>query len=352
MDNHCHTEFDSVTADLTNMTSNITLRTGPISFSYETPLQTPRQIGAASADSLTVSADIIVAFGMAEVTHWSATAIKAVIDPQHDSIQELLSNVNATHVAVVLNEHEACKQANCEDSRSAGHFILNLGVDCVVIKQGVRGGLVMSSNSTTTFGACPTETVDLIGSGDAFTAGFAHAWAVESRGPSEAAQFAARVAAAHSIAGGVAGFSKSLLGSVPNPIPYIEGPEPSIYLAGPFFNMAQRRLITLIYNAFIDLGVEVFSPLHQVGFGGDQVADKDLSGLLKSKSVLAVLDGADAGTLFEVGWATNAGIPVVGFADNLTDHRWTMLRGTGSHVTSDLSSAVYTAAWAALGRCN
>ncbi|CPU63358.1 sugar kinase%2C ribokinase [Mycobacteroides abscessus] len=284
---------------------------------------------------------------MVEKTRWTVSATWAVVDPQHQPLPDALERVSAARVAVVLNEHEIRTQANNDDLNEAAQFVLQLGADVVVIKQGARGGLVATMTGVTPFGACPTETVDPIGSGDAFTAGFAHAWAIEGQTPERSAAFASRVAAGHSLTG-VAGFAPAVLEVVPDPIAYVGGPGPQVYLAGPFFNIAQRQLVTLIRTALVQLGVEVFSPLHEIGRGGDEVAEGDLEGLRSSNSVLAVLDGADAGTLFEVGWATGAGIPVVGLAEEHRDHAWTMVRGTGGVVVPDLSTAVYQSAWAAL----
>ncbi|MBB2924118.1 PfkB family carbohydrate kinase [Cellulomonas cellasea] len=347
IDDHLRAEFDALTAALPEVHVEAIFRSGPIGFTYETPVHPTYRGGTATADPLTATADVVVAFGMVEKTDWTVEATWAVVDPQHAPLRDILGRVTAEHRAVVLNEHEIRTQANDDDLDAAAQYVLGLGVDVVVVKQGARGGLVVSSVGTGTFGACPTERVDPIGSGDAFTAGFAHAWATQKQAPEVAALFASQVAAAHSLTG-VAGFSAAALTAVPDPIAYVPGPGPRVYLAGPFFNIAQRQLITLIRSALTQLGVEVFSPLHEIGRGGDEVAQQDLAGLRDSSSVLAVLDGADAGTLFEVGWATGAGIPVVGLAEQHRDHAWTMVRGTGSPVVPDLSTAVYRAAWAAL----
>lgn len=54
--------------------------------------------------------------------------------------------------------------------------------------------------------------------------------------------------------------------------------------------------------------------------------------------------------MFEAGYATKMGIPVVVFADKLDDEGGKMLLGTGSDHSSDLSTAVYKAQWAAAFR--
>jgi nucleoside 2-deoxyribosyltransferase len=325
-----------------------TPRATPVRYVYETPVHPAIQSGSTSGEPIHADGEVVVGFGMIE-TEWTAKGDRVVIDPQHSEVAELLGRVRAPHLALVLNEHEARRFAGRDDLRDAARYFVELGIDAVAIKRGARGGLVATASRVDAFGAVPTRRVDPIGSGDAFTAGFAYAWAGQAAEPLEAARFASRVAAAHSLEG-AAGFNADVLANVGEPIAYPQDSTPSVYLAGPFFNVAQRMLIRVARRALRHLGVDVFSPLHEIGHGGDEVAELDLAGLGRCSSVLAILDGADSGTVFETGWATRANIPVVALAENADDHAWTMHRGTEALVVPDLSSAIYNAAWAALGR--
>ena len=123
-----------------------------------------------------------------------------------------------------------------------------------------------------------------------------------------------------------------------------------IYLAGPFFDLAQRWLVEEALERLQALGAPVFSPLHEVGTGrpAQETAAADLEGLDRCAALLALLDGADPGTLFEVGYARARGKPVVVLAERLDDPNLTMLVGTGCRVARDLTSALYQAAWAAM----
>jgi nucleoside 2-deoxyribosyltransferase len=123
-----------------------------------------------------------------------------------------------------------------------------------------------------------------------------------------------------------------------------------VYLAGPFFDVGARWLVSLAYHALGGLGAHAFSPMHHVGVGGDEVARPDIDGLEHSHSVLALLDGSDPGTLFEMGYAAARGIPAVGFAEQPGRDEYKMIRGLGAFLTSDLSVAVYHAIWAGMNR--
>ena len=136
--------------------------------------------------------------------------------------------------------------------------------------------------------------------------------------------------------------------SLPTLLPSVPNTDARIYLAGPFFTAAERWLIEQAREGLLDLGVGVFSPLHDVGLGGDEVARDDLEGLKTSDGVLALLDGADPGTLFEIGWARHAGVPVVAFSASPDSSHWTMLRGTNCEVLHDFPTAAYRAGWAAM----
>jgi hypothetical protein len=337
-------ELKAVSAVL-RVSTDASRRTDPITFGYETPLHPCTRQGRGSTVARHVTGENVLLFGMIEAA-WTVHANRLVIDPQHGEVADLLTAASAGAVTLILNEHEARRAAGNPDAEQAAIELLGSGIEVVVVKRGALGGVVAHRGELSRFGALATTTVHPVGSGDAFTAGYAHAW-IGGADPLAAARFASRVAGAHSLAGTaqlLAHWSETL----PDPLPYPGEVIPRIYLAGPFFNVAQRALIRTISRALTNLGAEVFSPLDEIGHGGDEVAAKDLDGLAGCHSVLAVLDGHDPGTLFEVGWATHAGIPVTGLAEHPDDHGWTMLRGTGSVITGDLSSAAYHSVWSAI----
>lgn len=97
----------------------------------------------------------------------------------------------------------------------------------------------------------------------------------------------------------------------------------------------------------LSMGVPVFSPLHDVGEGpGEIVAPLDLKGLDDCQAVLAVLNGSDAGTIFEIGYAVARGIPVVALAQNMRPEDVKMPAGSGCRIVGDVVSAIYHSVWA------
>jgi nucleoside 2-deoxyribosyltransferase len=75
------------------------------------------------------------------------------------------------------------------------------------------------------------------------------------------------------------------------------------------------------------------------------VAQADLEGLRNCDRVLALLDGYDPGTIFEIGYARAIGMPVTVFLTSTEEVNLTMFSGSGCNVLHDFVSAVYATIW-------
>ena len=69
---------------------------------------------------------------------------------------------------------------------------------------------------------------------------------------------------------------------------------------------------------------------------------------MKSRAVFAVVDGLDAGTMFEVGYARALDIPVIACVQAEQEEDLKMLDGTGCKIFDDFVTAVYHTAWTVL----
>lgn len=190
-----------------------------------------------------------------------------------------------------------------------------------------------------------TPKVTCVGSGDVFSSTFAYYW-FNRRTAVEAAILASKSVACYAASGTLKNLSSMLEQfSYSKLLPNRNG---QIYLAGPFFSFSQRWLYCEFYKALQQENVRVFSPLNDVGIGGEETAELDLSGLEASDVVLAIADGLDSGTMFEVGYAVKRGIPVVLFnsCENVNDLQ--MLSGTGCEIVNDFATAVYKSIWYAI----
>ena len=144
---------------------------------------------------------------------------------------------------------------------------------------------------------------------------------------------------------------------------FIEGdnPEQEVYIAGPFFNPEQVLIVEEIESILDAAGITYFSPMREGGVVADNpnlkardVFRNDCLGIVRCKWVLCIgvyvgvelarIDNAtgtqhtvyvpDTGTVWEAGFATALGKPVVGYApvDTPTHRINLMLTECWSHV--------------------
>jgi hypothetical protein len=324
-------------------------RNEPVEFSYFTPLSSPSISGrlARLAEPIEAVTDSALVFGMVEAGSINVKADRLVFDPQRP--RELtsleLEGLIADRTAIILNRVEASAVTGGMAPPEAARSISELyRAEVVVVKRGAQGAVVYHEGKVTEVGVFPTLSVFPIGSGDAFAAGFAWAWMVKNVEPVLAARIGSLSAAIWCgtetlpLPPSVADLQTDLVELPPK--------EVQVYLAGPFFTVAEEWLIQLARDAIRATGSKVFSPLHDIGRHGDDIASRDLDGLRSSDSVLAMLDGADTGTWFEVGWARREGKPVVAYCDPTAKKELVMAQGTGVEVVSDLPTAVYRSIWA------
>lgn len=321
-----------------------------VTFNYLHPLATPAIHPAVSdivqAPAITIKGDVVLRYGMMEGDA-IVDAEVAVYDPQSAFNPRPFSEngSKAKRLALVLNRAEVHAMTGIDDPMLAAQRLLKSeGAEVIVLKRGSHGAVVLTASGEFPIPAYQTKYVWKVGSGDVFSATFAALWGCQNLAPELAADLASRATAnyvntRHLPVGDVATLQALEL------LPIKPG-EGTIYLAGPFFDIGQRWLIEESLSLLTALGASVFSPVHAVGPGpASTVAPKDIAGLEGSDVVLAILNGLDTGTIFEVGYAIKKGIPVVALAQNVKEEDLKMIVGTGCEVTDDFASALYRAVW-------
>ena len=292
-----------------------------------------------------VSTKKILYYGMLEASVL-VNCSYAVYDPQN-GISFQATGSKAEHLALVLNRNEALLLSALPEQTSleeVGKVLLQREqAEVVIIKNAAKGALVFEQERITSIPIFETSHVWPIGSGDIFSAAFAWQWMIERKSPSEAALLASQYTAF---------YCQHKILPLPTSLNYSLSALPiqivtkTIYLAGPFFNVAERWLLNEARNTLLNLGNIVFSPLHDVGFGdSSEIATKDIEGLVNSEVVLAILNGLDAGTLFEIGYARALHKKVVILIENVNENDLTMLVGSNCEITHDFSTAMYKASW-------
>ena len=338
--------------DTPNTTLSVFSSPYDVTFFYEHPFRvsqiSPRMdLLYQDRKLLSTVSDNILVFGMVEAD-FCVKGGKVVYDPQ-TSVMPLsfkASGSVAEHLVLCLNSHEAYAlsgKKNLSEQRTA--LFDNEGCAALVIKDGSHGAYVFESKDDegTNIPVYMTNHVHAIGTGDVFSAALAYSW-FNGSSVVEAAAFASKAVACYAETGKVKLIPETMRTFAFDPLQI--GSRKQIYLAGPFFSYAQRWLVNEFYNALKQEENPVFSPLHDVGYGdADEVTDLDIAGLDKAEVVLAIVDGLDSGTLFEVGYAIAKGKKVVAYTQNETEKSLQMLKGTHCDIENDFTTAIYKAIW-------
>jgi nucleoside 2-deoxyribosyltransferase len=331
-----------------------------VTFAYEHGLSTPH-FSVPDQNyppiSISVTGEMVVRFGMVEPNEAVVHADYAVYDPQNSYTPKLFSANGSTakHLAIVLNRTELglLTGGPTDDIEKAVSDLVKLtSAEIVVVKMGPKGAVVYDSGQFSVVPAFHTTSVWKIGSGDNFVAHFAIHWMMMKATACEAAKRASRATAFYCQH---QGFMTPATQTKFDPAPinpsqrYLDGYKPKVYLAGPFFTMAERWLIGQARDSLIHMGMEVFSPYHDVGHGcaGD-VVGKDLAGIDSCDVVFAVGDGLDSGTIFEIGYARAKGKNVVLYSENESDGDKKMMEGSDCLLCPDFVSAIYLTVWAGI----
>lgn len=320
-----------------------------ISFHYRHPLAVPEVSGNLS-EKLSLRADgtCVIGFGMME----ALTEIRGksvVYDPQSPTAPRWFREQGgeADHLALVMNETEARLLSGEIELQKAKQVIFEHEMcDFLVVKCGARGAIVFcgKDDEGTRVPSYKTKHVWPIGSGDVFTTVFSYYW-FKGLSVVEAAVKASKSVAAYCEVDGDYENLPQLL-STNEFREYTPHKKGKVYLAGPFFTLSEKLFVAECRDVLIAMGVDVFSPYHDVGEGkAEDVVPKDVAAIDDCDCMFAILDGMDSGTLFETGYAIKSGKKVVAYGENATEGELKMLVGTGCDVNTDFTTALYKTCW-------
>ncbi len=321
-----------------------------ISFEYVHALSTPtvRPVPALieRLPTLEVEDEVVLRFGMLE-SSVKVRAQKCIYDPQSAFAPEdfCANGSSARSLAIVGNSSEISALSRNVDPLLGATELLEGGkAEVVVVKSGPQGAWILEPGQKSHVPAFQSETVWTIGTGDVFAAVFAAQWGVHGKSAVEAAHLASLA---------VATYVNTQILPVPTvaELRSLKAKEVvlrkgKVYLAGPFFCAARRWIVDEARRYLLDFGMDVFSPVHDVGRGPAAiVAPKDLEALRKCDIVFALLDGMDPGTVFEAGYATAIGKPIYAVAQSVAEEDLKMFHGSGTRIYKDFVTAIYHAVW-------
>jgi nucleoside 2-deoxyribosyltransferase len=304
---------------------------------------------------LQVTEEKVVRFGMLEGDA-VVNAEWAVYDPQNGNNGRPFGENGSTaeHLALILNAHEARQMTGMigeHPSAIAPVLAEQQKAEVVVVKMGAEGAFVWTAAQTAQVSAYRTSRVWKIGSGDCFVAHFANAWMHDGKTPTEAAMIASKATAYYCDTRGfptLDDLEKLNLPLVEFSSAYQLGKRPQVYLAGPFFDLAQVWLVEQARANLQDMGLRVFSPHHDIGLGSaEDVVVKDIEAIQESDLILAITDGLDPGTIYEIGFARAINKPVIIYSERHYGESLKMMEGSGCTICLDYTSALYSTLWEA-----
>lgn len=327
-----------------------------VTFQYFHGLETPQiQRPLTQYFPLHVQATNVIRFGMIEGDA-VVDAEYAVYDPQNVSSPASFSanGSKAVHLALVLNLYEArilAKLPYGQASELAEKLANSEMAEVVIIKMGALGAYVYEQGNVSVAPAYQTNFVWKIGSGDTFVAHFAFHWMHLKLAALEAAKAASKATAFYCenryfpSATQLQNYKRA---EVMPSARFLNGPKITVYLAGPFFNLAQLWIIEQARANLREMGFQVFSPYHDVGRGkAEDVVHQDLAGIDSCDILFAIGDGLDSGTMYEIGYAHAKLKPIVMYSENETEENKKMMEGSGCMLCDDYVTAIYKTLWLA-----
>lgn len=305
---------------------------------------------------LELNEEYVVRFGMLEGDA-VVQARFAVYDPQNGSASQpfAANGSSAEHLALVLNSSEAAQMSGmvgASPSETARALASQQNAQVVVIKMGPEGAFVWTAKGTDQVPAYRTNHVWKVGSGDCFVAHFANAWMHEGKSPRDSAEIASRATSYYCETQGFPladHLSADIFPRIEPSAGYRSGAPRRVYLAGPFFDLAQVWMVEQTRNNLREMGLQVFSPYHDVGLGSaDDVVLKDLRAIEECDVMLAITDGLDAGTVYEIGYARALKKPVVVYSERHKGESLKMMEGSGCTLCASYTTALYATIWEAM----
>jgi nucleoside 2-deoxyribosyltransferase/sugar/nucleoside kinase (ribokinase family) len=344
---------------------------GTFSFVDERDQRAPRPvyraadtIPAATAPPDIPSAPVVVAFGFPDFDprEWIRKAVHpdgAVIWDYQGWLSRQIEDKFFESLPVdrrvsVANLAEAKDTAGTETAFPTLTKLPRHPFDVSLVKAGRWGTIVATKDLMHLVGAFTTTVGSSIGSGDCFAGALGAAMAAGDE-PRDAA---IKAAAAASIFVGRAG-------NRPPPkldtgvrdlmdtgrqifVSPVTCEDIRVYLAGPWFSVAERTLILELEAVLGHMGLDVVSPRRDIReLAADasaeeviQVGVEDYRAIDRCALMVAVLDHDDPGTLMEVGYAYRAGKTVIGLRSHADRGPQPMREAAGVRVVEDVGTLI------------
>ncbi|CAM3689955.1 PfkB family carbohydrate kinase [Sphingobacterium prati] len=316
------------------------------SFALDNPMIFPSLPNIVKSEHIMISDDNIICFGLLE-GEVNIKGIKVIYDPQTAVKPKKFSAFGeAEKLIYIVNKSEAESISGSKDIKDIKTFFFKEEkAYALIIKNGPHGAKLYYDQYEFDIPSYITSNVHKIGSGDIFTGSFGYYW-LEKDLPLEKCALYASLSTAYFCDIQAYIDTSSIENKQYKEHVFSDLSEKQVYLAAPFFSLAELILIDKIRTAFLDFGVKVFSPFHDIGFGDDEsIARKDIEGLMKSDIIFCVFDNLDSGTLIESGFALAHDKKIIGYQRTCEKNHLLMLKPADIKLYDNLTSAIYNTIW-------
>ena len=313
-----------------------------VEFEYLYPLSRPRisPVPLPALRSVPVTGRSVLRFGCLE-GNFVVDASAAVFDPQSGAAPDWFraNGSRAERLALVLNALEArLLSARSDLPAAAADLMATEGASVVVVKDGPAGAHVFEADRDASHvPAFDARSAHKVGSGDVFSAMFAHLWLGAGASAVEAAHEASRHAA-HYVSTRVLPCPDAL----PPAVPRAMRPDPRVLVLADADTTASAWLAREALDGLRQLGA------HAAHVGTD--ADPSNAGSVEGISwddwdvVVALLTSRDDDALRAATVAVGRGKRVVALAERVGTAD--AARDAGCEVSGDLASLLYRSTWA------
>lgn len=332
-----------------NISNSEHLLTFKYYFALDNPSIYPNPSTLKDIPILKASKGDFICFGMLD-GDFEIDGNKVVYDPQtYLNPTKFSKRSNAKELIYVVNLSEAKSFANSSDMESILEFFFDEEkVKALIIKNGPHGAIIyLNKEEVYNIPAYKTDVVNKIGSGDIFTTAFAYYWFDYGElSIQECALYASKTTAIYCDNETYEAYNIKASKFNYNELETKKINEKQVYIASPIFSLSEIVLVDKIRDSLIDLGVKVFSPYHDVGYGNEKlIAEKDIRGIDESDIIFCVLDGLDSGTLIELGYAMSKGKEIIGYHRTVNSGDLLMLEMAKIKYFNELTTALYQTIW-------
>lgn len=244
--------------------------------------------------------------------------------PNQASIDDAKDALKYTDILLV-NEDEAMLISDTQSIKDSIYVLSQKNISYIIVKMGAKGCILVDKNGTVTkIPAFESSVVCTLGSGDVFGGALAANFLMTH-------DIYYSIKAASCIAADFIEhfeiekiLSRSALKAELQKRKEKENWQSKkviVYLAGPFFSEQEINWVNYIKNILESRNIKVLSPLHDNGiikYNSDnnerkRIFNLDIKSMESSDVIIALLDHDDTGTCFEIGYAFERNIPIIGY---------------------------------------